>query len=191
MMLMENYLAQIPDLRGTRGRRYDLPHILLFSILAVLSGACSYRKIHKFMQVHHRKLNELFGLCWKRAPAHTSIRDILKRVEEDDFEQIFRSHSRALLPDEQSGVVYVAVDGKTLRGSFDHFNGVKSAHILDAFVVDSKIILGHFVIASKSNEIPAVQTFIQELGLSGCVFTMDAMHCQKKHLKSCLTQTTG
>ena len=187
---MQNHLAHVPDLRGTRGRRYDLAHILLFSILAVLSGAASYRKIQKFMEIHHKKLIEIFNLQWKRAPAHTTIRDIFKRVEEDDFEQVFRSHSRAILPDEHDAVMYVAVDGKTLKGSFDHVNGVKAAHIVDAFAVGSQIILGHFTTNSKSNEIPAVQAFIQELGLSGCVFTMDAMHCQKKHLKSCLEPTT-
>ena len=191
MMLMENYLAHVPDLRGTRGRRYDLPHILLFSILAVLSGAISYRKIQLFMQSHHQRLNTLFNLTWKRAPAHTTIRAILQRIEDNDLEQQFRIHSRSMLSDENNDVVYVAVDGKTLKGSFDHFNNSKAAHIVDAFAVESKIILGHFATTHKSNEIPAVQAFIQELGLSGCVFTMDAMHCQKKRLKLFQKPTTN
>ena len=45
--------------------------------------------------------------------------------------------------------------------------------------VDGQIILGHPVIAEKSNEIPAAQEMIAALGLSGRLFTLDAMHCQK------------
>jgi predicted transposase YbfD/YdcC len=38
------------------------------------------------------------------------------------------------------------------------------------------------VVDEKSNEIPAVQALIATLGLSGRVFTLDAMHCQKNNL---------
>ena len=74
---------------------------------------------------------------------------------------------------------FIAIDGKTLRQSFDAFADRKAAHVLSAFAVDHQIILAHEVVDEKSNEIPAVQTLIATLGLSGRVFTLDAMHCQK------------
>ena len=70
-------LATIPDPRRAEGKLYQLPHILLFSILAVASGANSYRGVRTFIKVHRQKLNEAFAINWKRAPAHTSIRFIL------------------------------------------------------------------------------------------------------------------
>lgn len=73
----------------------------------------------------------------------------------------------------------MAIDGKTLRGSLDAFNDRKAAHVLSAFDVDGQIILGHLAIAEKSNEIPAAQEMIAALDLSGRLFTLDAMHCQK------------
>jgi hypothetical protein len=69
--------------------------------------------------------------------------------------------------------------GKTLRGSFDAFADRKAAHLLSAFAVDHRIILAHEFVGEKSNEIPAVQALIETLGLTGRVFTIDAMHCQK------------
>ena len=57
--------------------------------------------------------------------------------------------------------------GKTLRQSFDAFADRKAAHVLSAFAVDHQIILAHEVVDEKSNEIPAVQTLIATLGLSG------------------------
>ena len=74
---------------------------------------------------------------------------------------------------------FIAVDGKTLKGSFDAFADRKAAHVLGAFAVDHQIILAHEVIDEKSNEIPAAQALIAALGLSDRVFTLDAMHCQK------------
>jgi len=53
-------LGSVPDYRQAQEKLYDLPHILLFSILAVMSGATSYRKIHQFICPHqegHRALN--------------------------------------------------------------------------------------------------------------------------------------
>ncbi|MGE5713411.1 MAG: transposase family protein, partial [Betaproteobacteria bacterium] len=60
MSLLKSCLATIPDHRRAQGRLYDLPHLLLFSILAVASGATSYRKIHQFIATHWQRLNTAF-----------------------------------------------------------------------------------------------------------------------------------
>ena len=75
-------------------------------------------------------------------------------------------------------------DGKTLRGSFDNFSDQKATHLVSAFATDSALVLGHLEIDDKSNEIPAVQRLLGELGLAESVITVDAMHCQKKPSKS-------
>jgi hypothetical protein len=72
-------LSEIPDPRRAEGKLYQLPHVLLFSILAVVTGGNSYRAIKTFIAVNRERLNAAFGLCWKRAPAHTAIRTILQR----------------------------------------------------------------------------------------------------------------
>jgi hypothetical protein len=69
----------------------------------------------------------------------------------------------------------IALDGKTLRGSFDHLNDRAAAHVLSAFASDAALILAH----QWPGEIPAVPTLITELGVSGVLFTADALHCQK------------
>ena len=79
------------------------------------------------------------------------------------------------------GQRHVAIDGKTLRGSFDNFLDRRAAHILSAFASDTALVLAHLDCNEKSNEIPAVQTLLGSLALTGSVVTVDAMHCQKKH----------
>ncbi len=66
-------LANVPDPRRAQGQLYKLPHVLLFAILAIVTGCNSYRGVVTFIAVHRRKLNAAFSLNWKRAPAHIDI----------------------------------------------------------------------------------------------------------------------
>ena len=71
-------LGQIPDPRRGQGQKWKLSPVLLATILAILSGATSYRKVHRFIETHRLRLNEAFGFGWKKAPAYSAIRFILQ-----------------------------------------------------------------------------------------------------------------
>ena len=181
--MLESFLFKIADRRRKQGRRYQLGHVLLFTILAILSGADSYRKVQKFIVVHYETLNEIFDLNWKRMPAHTTIRDIIQGTSGTELEQSFRQYSQ-VLAESDAQKQFVGCDGKVLRGSFDHFKDQKAMQILSIFANNSRIILAHEEIADKTNEIPTAQRLMAELGLSGYIFTFDALHCQKNAANS-------
>ena len=174
--------SEVSDPRRGQGKMYSLPPILLFTVLAMLAGAVSYRQVHAFIQIHLDRLNAVFGVSLRKAPAYTTLRFILRGLDGTQLERVFRKHAAGLptpVADDAAAPICVAIDGKTLRGSFDAFNDRKAAHVLSAFASDGQIILGHLAIAEKSNEIPAAQDMIATLGLSGRLFTLDAMHAQK------------
>ena len=175
-------LQSIVDHRRAQAKQYGLGHILLFSILAIASGADSYRKIADFISEHFEKLKQYFNLDWKNPPAYTTIRNIIQGVNSAELEKAFRKYSRRLAKLDGKKYRCVGLDGKTLKGSFDNFEDKKAMQIFSAFLHKEKIILAHEVIEDvKTNEIPVAQKLIKALGLSGCIFTGDAMHCQKKH----------
>jgi hypothetical protein len=152
-------LSEIPDPRRAEGRLYKLPYVLLFSILAAVTGGNSYRSIETFITVHRRRLNAAFGLNWKRAPAHTAIRYILQGLDPKGVEQAFRRHAAGLLDGaSDASQRTVALDGKVLRGSFDNFRDRKAAQLLHAFDTEFGLVLPHIDIDEKSNEIPAALT---------------------------------
>lgn len=97
-----------------------------------------------------------------------------------------RASHAAVLADQIGceGVRVVAFDGKTLRGSFDHFADRATVHLVSAFDVTSGLILGHIEVGEKQNEIPAVQHLLAALGLADRIVTADAMHCQR-NLRGC------
>ena len=89
-------LADVPDPRRAQGQLYRLPHVLLFAILATVTGCNSYRGIVTFIDVHRRRLNAAFSLQWKRAPAHTAVRYILQGLDPAGVEAAFRRHAALL-----------------------------------------------------------------------------------------------
>lgn len=186
--MLKSFLYKLSDHRNKKGIRYEIGAIWMCSILAVLSGANSYRKIAKFIKKHYPRLVQLLGVEWKYRPSYTTIRAIIQATSASKLEECFREYS-AKLDEPSAGLKQVVIDGKVLKGSFDHFSDQKAIQLLSFFLAESKIILAHEEIAVKTNEIPTAQALIQELGLSGCLFTLDALHCQTETLKT--AQETG
>lgn len=172
-------LRAIPDRRRAEGRRYELGAVVFCSILSMVAGANSYRQMHEFIRVHFQLLNEAFGLRLRGTPSYTGLRDILLNIDADALETAFRLHASTLAAPPSEGPVAVAIDGKTLRGSFDAFREHKAAHMLSALRQADQILLGHLMVDEKSNEIPAAPELIEALGLKDCLFTLDAAHAQK------------
>ena len=172
-------LSTVRDPRRAQGQRYTLPHLLLFSVLAVLTGATSYRRIRLFMGVHRERLNAAFGARFRRAPAINTLRNLFHALDPADLEAAFRRHAEPLgsaaVPPERQ---VIALDGKTLRGSFDHLDDHAAVQVLSAFASEAALILAHQEI-TDGDEIAAAQALIEQLGLHGVLFTADALHCQK------------
>ena len=174
------FLDDIRDHRRSQGQRYELKFVLLFSIMAILSNAKSYRDISRFINKHLERLKKDFGLEWKKPPAYTTVRNIINGVGQQELEAGFRAYTQSLSETGKDNYIGVAVDGKVLRGSYDHFQDKKAIQVLSFFDTQSELILAHEKIDVKTNEIPVAQALIPKLGLENVVYTLDALHCQKK-----------
>ena len=172
----------IPDKRRNQGKRYDIAHILFFSVLAILCNADSYRSINTFITVHFKALKKRFNVKWKDPPSYSTIRRVILNLDSKELERTFRKYSKRLLKGDIKKDDLVSIDGKTLRGSFDNFRDREAIQVLSAFFTRKQIILGHEETRrDKTNEIPLARFLIKELRLKRCVFSFDALHCQKKH----------
>jgi hypothetical protein len=120
--------------------------------------------IETFITVYRVRLNAAFGLRWKRAPAYTAIRYILQGLDPQAVEQVFRLHAATLAGKTADPACRsIALDGKTLRRSFDNFRDRKAAQLLHAFDTEAGLVLAHIDIEEKSNEIPAAQRLLLDL----------------------------
>jgi hypothetical protein len=74
----------------------------------------------------------------------------------------------------------VAVDGKTLRGSFDTATSKNPLHLVSAWACQARLTLGQVAVEAKSNEITAIPVLLELLDLTGCIVTIDAIGCQEE-----------
>lgn len=77
----------------------------------------------------------------------------------------------------------IAIDGKSLRKSFDKATEQSAIHMVSAFATTSKLVLGQEKVHEKSNEITAIPKLLDLLAIEGSIVSIDAMGTQKKIAK--------
>lgn len=170
-------LSQVPDHRKAQGKRHKLEHILYLSILAGLMGATDYKQISIWIAKHVQKeqIKKLLGVEFIVTPKRSSISDILAKVDSEAVEILFREWIRTHV---NTTGEHLSVDGKVMNGS--RYKDKCSIEVVGAVLSEIGVVIAHKQIAEKSNEIPALQAMIGELG-DEFIFTFDAMNTQKKH----------
>ena len=173
-----DYFEDLEDPRiYTLNGRHQLLDIVTISILAVLCGAEGWADIHTWAQANKAWLSTFLELP-NGIPSKSCIRRVISRIKTDQFQTCFLNWTAALC--EATDGQIIAIDGKTLRHSFDSRSGKKALHLVSAWAVENHVLLGQEAVDQKSNEITAIPKLLDILNLSGAVVTIDAMGCQKE-----------
>lgn len=159
---------------------YDLPHLLLFSILAIASGADSYRKIDIFIEANFTMLCAAHSIKWRRSPSYNAIRRAVNGLNQKATEKAFRAYSKHVASFAKEKHTTVSLDGKALKHSFDNVADLRFRQMLSAFAPECNIILAHENIGvRKDNEINVAITLMKSLKLDNVIYTLDPLHTQK------------
>ncbi|OBP15483.1 hypothetical protein A5320_09025 [Rheinheimera sp. SA_1] len=73
----------------------------------------------------------------------------------------------------------VAIDGKTLRGSWRLGSRSSAIHMVCAFACSSSLVLGQVETDEKSSENKAIPKLLRLIEIKGCLISIDAMGCKK------------
>jgi predicted transposase YbfD/YdcC len=165
------------DLTDPRRREvvYPLINIVVIAVCAVICGADDFVAIAEF-GVNKRQWLSRFLDLRSGIPSHDRFNAILAAIKPAEFEKCLLSWVAAL--HEITDGQVVAIDGKTLRRSFDTAHGKAAIHMVSAWATTNSISLGQVVVDAKSNEITAIPKLLEMLELSGTLVTIDAMGCQ-------------
>jgi predicted transposase YbfD/YdcC len=174
------YFGQIPDPLLDRTKRHSLKDIIVIAICAVICGADGWVAVEEFGKSKIDWFRRFLDLP-NRIPSHDTFGRVFSLLDSEQFMGCFASwiSNVARLT---SGEV-VAVDGKTLRRSFDTASSKSAIHMVSAWACENGLVLGQVTTDQKSNEITAIPKLLDGLELSGCIVTIDAMGCQKKIAK--------
>jgi len=177
---MERFRACFGDMvdpRTGNAQRHDLCEIVLMALAALLCGAESCVDMAVFGRAKEPLLRRFLRLEGG-IPSHDTFSRIFRLLDPDAFEASFGRFVAAFAQDAGASEV-VAVDGKTARRSFDRQHGRRPLHMVSAWAVEQRLVLGQHKVAGDSNEIAALPELLALLALEGRIVTADAMHCQK------------
>jgi predicted transposase YbfD/YdcC len=172
-----HHFADLTDPRIDRSRLHELLDIVAIAICAVVAGAESWDDIEDFGKVKHDWLKTFLDLP-NGIPSHDTFRRLFERLDPAEFQKGFVGWIDALHEATERQVI--AIDGKTLRRSFDRAKGKSALHMVHAWATANHLLLGQVAVDEKSNEITAIPVLLKTLAITGAIVTIDAMGCQKE-----------
>ena len=173
--IVYKHFEKVTDPRAYRGPTHDLHEMIFMALTATVCGANGWADVERFVDARYDWFEKYIPME-NGIPSHDTFGRIFAKLDTGEF--LSAMHGWA---DEFAGNLRnkgIAIDGKTLRGSFDKASGKSAVHTITAFAVGTRTVLRQMSVDAKSNEIPAVPLLLQLLELDGAIVTLDAMHCQ-------------
>jgi predicted transposase YbfD/YdcC len=173
---LSEHFETIKDPRIERTKRHKLVDILTIAILAVICGADSWVGMESFGKAKQKWLKRILALP-NGIPSHDTFARLFARLNPEQFQACFLSWVQSLV--RLSAGEVVAIDGKTLRQSYDSGDDKAAIHMVSAWATANRLVLGQQKVDAKSNEITAIPQLLKLIEIEGCIVTIDAMGCQK------------
>jgi predicted transposase YbfD/YdcC len=172
-----HHFKRLPDPRINRTRRHELQDVMAVALCAVICGADDWAAVERFGKAKLDWFRTFLALP-NSIPSHDTFGRIFAALDPEAFKSCFLDWVKALTKDLAGEVV--AIDGKTLRHTFDTAADKAAIHMVSAWASAQGVCLGQIKTEAKSNEITAIPKLLERLALKGCIVTIDAMGCQKE-----------
>jgi len=179
------FFDELEDPRMERTKLHSLNDILFIALCAVLCGADSWTEVEVFGWAKVEWLSRFLALP-NGIPSHDTFGRVFSKLDPQALERCFSKLTAALA--QASAGRLVAIDGKTLRRSFDKATGRAAIHMVSAWCETNRLVLGQLATAEKSNEIKAIPQLLKLLDVRDAVVTIDAMGCQKAIAQEIINQ---
>jgi predicted transposase YbfD/YdcC len=177
--VFDECFSEVEDPRIDRKKLYPLSEILFVVICGSICGAESWRDFVIFGNEKLEYLKRFFAFE-NGIPSKNTFARVMSIMNPEQLKDSLVLWIKTL-QHTLKGVV--AIDGKTVRRSFDKALGQNPIHIVSAFASELQLTLGQEKVRDKSNEITAIPKLLELLDLVGSIVTIDAMGCQKEIAK--------
>jgi predicted transposase YbfD/YdcC len=171
-----DHFGEMEDPRIERQKQHQLLDVIVIAICAVLCGADDWVAIETFGRAKEAWFRRFLALP-NGIPSHDTFGRIFALLSPVQFQECF-AHWMQAVAEVVTGQV-VAIDGKTLRRSYDRRSAKAAIHMVSAWATQNRVVLGQLKTEEKSNEITAIPELLKVLDVRGCIVTIDAMGCQK------------
>jgi predicted transposase YbfD/YdcC len=162
----------LPDPRQ-RNITHRFLDILTIALFAIVCGADDWVTVAAYGRAKLPWLKTFLDLS-RGIPSHDTFGRVFARLNPDALEDCFRKWMASLV--ELSAGQLVAIDGKSLRRSFDHaWDKSGMAHMVSAFVQANRMVFAQVKTDGKGQELSAIEKLLELLELKGAVVSIDAV----------------
>lgn len=179
------HFSVVEDPRIERHKQHKLIDIIVIAICAVICGADGWVAVEAFGKAKYQWLKRFLELP-NGIPSHDTFGRVFSLLSPVQFQECFMSWIQAVA--EVLAEQGVAIDGKTLRRSYDRGSDKAAIHMVSAWATKNRVVLGQLKTEEKSNEITAIPELLKVLEVKGCIVTIDAMGCQRAIAKQIVEQ---
>ena len=170
-----DHFDHLQDPRRDQGKRHRLDHILVMALCALTAGAEGWDDIATFAKAKTQWLEARLALK-HGPPSGDTVRRVLSTISAEAFAQGFLRWVETVVSKTAGEVI--AIDGKTLRRSYDKDDPKAALHMISAWASQQRLVLAQQKVDDKSNEIKAIPALLEVLDVAGCIVTLDAMGTQ-------------
>jgi len=163
--------------RKSKGNfKHELLDIVFLVVSATVSSCNDWESIEVFGESQLEWLRKYYPFK-NGIPSHDTINRVFSSLDPKVFGQYFIEWIQEICKLSKGDLV--AIDGKTIRKSYDKKSEKSAIHIVSAYAERNRICLGQIQTTEKSNEITAIPELIDLLYLKDATVSIDAMGCQK------------
>lgn len=171
------HFSELEDPRSLRTQLHPLINVVVIGLCAVICGCSHFTQFHAFGKAKRDWFGKFLDLS-NGIPSHDVFNAVFARMKPQQFEGCLLSWIKALHEVTEGQIL--AIDGKTLRGSYVPGDSKAAVHRVSAWATANHISLGSLAVEEKSNEITAIPKLLEMIDVAGALVTIDAMGCQKE-----------
>jgi len=181
MVSFDECFELVDDPRLLARTTHPLHTILFIAVAATICGADGPEDMEKFAVRKQSWLERFVDLKFG-LPSHDTIGRVLSLIKPKQFQDAFLNWVSSLssFQDQDGNPIFIPIDGKTMRGSYQNADKSDMLHIVSAWASQQGVTLGQVAVDSKSNEITAIPELLEMLELHGAIVSIDAMGCQRE-----------
>jgi len=178
------FLQQVPDPRGRKGRRHSLSAMLAALVCAMFSGVRGLRPLEQWLSLQEPPFWHLLGFT-RTPPKRMAFTRLLAKIDAEalldvllQFVNQLGSFEQPADPSPEAELEVEVWDGKTLRGT--RKDEARTQQILVRMDLMLKRVLSSRLIPPETNEAGAALQMVKDLVLKGKLILVDAAHCQRE-----------